>query len=332
MKDDVAIPQSASSASSDVESQPLRRVPIAELTGAFSPRLGGESAKHVSLLAELDKQLPPIVVHRPTMRVVDGMHRVRAAARRGEETIDAVFFDGSEDDAFVIAVELNHAHGLPLSTADRRAAADRIVVAHPEWSDRRIAAVAGLAASTVGSIRARSTDRIEQSDTRIGSDGRARPRDSAEGRRRAAELILADPEASLREVARRVGISPATVSDVRARLAKGERPERPRRRTRSGFKGRQRDDDEPLVVDSSPFVRIVGALARDPSLRGTEAGRTLLRLLNWGTTNRQHWDRLAQGVPAHQRTIVARLARESAELWQRFADQLDGHGENRPPV
>ncbi|WP_220378005.1 hypothetical protein [Streptomyces inhibens] len=52
--------------------------------------------------------------------------------RAGGE-IGVKFFDGSEKDAFVLAVESNVHHGLPLTLSDRTAAARRIVKSHPEW-------------------------------------------------------------------------------------------------------------------------------------------------------------------------------------------------------
>jgi hypothetical protein len=44
------------------------------------------------------------------------------------------------------------AHGLPLTLADRLAAAARIVTACPYWSDRAVAAVAGLSPKTVTAV------------------------------------------------------------------------------------------------------------------------------------------------------------------------------------
>lgn len=136
---------------------------------------------------------------------------------------------GVEADVFLRAVQENIAHGLPLTQADRRAAAERVIATHPHMSDRAIGHVAGLAAKTVAGIRKRSTDHPAQSNTRVGRDGRVRPLDSSEARRRAAELLASQPGSSLRDVARAVGISPATVLDVRKRLECGESPvpERP---------------------------------------------------------------------------------------------------------
>src|SRR5436190_22914423 len=99
-----------------------RRIPIGSLLPADSPRLEGERIDHVRALADATVDLPPILVHRPSMRVIDGMHRLRAAQLRGEETVEVQFFDGGEDLVFVAAVQANISHGLPLSLADRQAA------------------------------------------------------------------------------------------------------------------------------------------------------------------------------------------------------------------
>lgn len=87
------------------------RVAIKELSPGYSPRVQGEDTEHIRILATTEDDLPAIVVHRPTMRVVDGMHRMRAAIERGESEILVEYFDGSEEDAFVRAVRDNLRHG-----------------------------------------------------------------------------------------------------------------------------------------------------------------------------------------------------------------------------
>jgi hypothetical protein len=97
-------------------------VPVGIPLPADSPRLGGENRDHIRLLADATAPLPPILVHRSTMRVIDGMHRLRAAMLRGATEIAVEFFDGTEAEAFARAVRENVAHGLPLSRSDREAA------------------------------------------------------------------------------------------------------------------------------------------------------------------------------------------------------------------
>jgi len=66
------------------------------LLAADSPRLAGEDAEHIWILAASEASLPPILVHHPSMRVIDGMHRLRAAVLRGDEQIAVDYFHGSE--------------------------------------------------------------------------------------------------------------------------------------------------------------------------------------------------------------------------------------------
>lgn len=291
------------------------KVPVAAISTVGSPRVDGENTDHTRLLAEAETELPPIVVERSTMRVIDGLHRLRAAVLRGCDVIDVLFFDGTSSEAFVLAVELNRAHGLPLSRADRIAAVARIIASHPDWSNRRIARVTGTSATTVGVIRGRPTDQNDQLDTRVGLDGRARPSDSSAARRRVSEVIAHNPNASLRQIARAAGVSPTTAGDVRARLERGEEPipQQRRRSTQSTEAHR-----EPAVVPSAT----VSLLKRDPSLRFTEGGRTLLRLLEACVLDPSQLDEIIESVPSHQRDVVVHLARRCAGSWTTFADRL----------
>ena len=126
-------------------------VPLALLEPALTPRLGGPSGNHVRALARLDHDsLPPVLVHRPTMRVLDGVHRLGAAALRGDTTTTVRYVNGSIADAFVLAVRANVAQGLPLSPAERVAAARQVIASHSQWSDRAIASAVGLSHQTVG--------------------------------------------------------------------------------------------------------------------------------------------------------------------------------------
>ena len=111
-------------------------IAISSFQAADSPRLEGESEEHARTLAITDSALPPILMHRETMRVIYGMHRLRAAILNGHDQIGVQFFDGSEEDAFVAAVRANIRHNPLLALADREAAAARIVGSHPEWSER----------------------------------------------------------------------------------------------------------------------------------------------------------------------------------------------------
>ncbi|MFJ3927487.1 transcriptional regulator [Streptomyces sp. NPDC090022] len=300
-------------------------VPIALLLPGDSPRSQGKDVGHIARLAELDAPLPPILVDRRSMRVIDGMHRLMAATIKGQESIAVEFFEGTAEEAFRRAVEANIAHGLPLSHADRRAAAERIIRSHPRSSDRAIARSVGLGARTVANIRREMTDPGQQPAERVGLDGKVRPLNSTEGRRRAAEIIAENPMISLREVARRAGISPATVSDVRKRLASGQSPAAaeatgageaaPAGKPKSAVRRMPSAPPQPAVV--------VEKLLQDPSLRHKQEGRQLLRMLQQNAIGTRDWSELVTVVPTHCGALVVDLARQCAETWMEFARELD---------
>ncbi|WP_329566357.1 ParB/RepB/Spo0J family partition protein [Kitasatospora sp. NBC_01266] len=200
----------------------LGRLPLAALCPGDSPRFTPLDEAHAAHLAALDAELPPILVHRPTLRVVDGAHRLRAAALRGEPTIAVEYVDGTPEAAFVRAVAANLTGGLPLSVAERKTATERIVRSRPEQSDRSIAQHVGLSAKTVGEIRRRCcTGAAVQSSIRVGRDGRLRPVNPDEGRRRVLKVISERPGASLREIAQAAGVSLGTAHGVRSRVDRG---------------------------------------------------------------------------------------------------------------
>jgi ParB-like chromosome segregation protein Spo0J len=320
-----------------IQSLPRHETPISELLAACSPRAKGENPAYISLLANADRELEPILAHRSTMRVIDGMHRLRAAEARGATHIPVRYYDGSDDDAFVVSVRLNVNHGLPLTSDERKRAASRIIDAYPHWSDRTIARCAGLSAKTVGALRRRATEEIPQLETRLGRDGKMRPVSYLEGRRRVVVQLAETPEASLRELAERAGVSVNTVRDVRDRLRRGEspfpdgrhnasmsrdggrtlppEPPAPARVTRSVVAIRRRTPPR----DRKDVLRSEGALrklARDPSVRGSESGRHLLRMLIATELDRDQWRAIVENVPAHAIPWVRALAAQRLEEWK----------------
>jgi ParB-like chromosome segregation protein Spo0J len=298
-----------------------RTVAISTLRPGRSPRSEGVEQEHVFRLAGSEAPLPPLLVDRE-LRVIDGMHRLLAALLQGRTTIEVELFEGSDEDAFLLAVSRNVVHGLPLSQVDRRAAAGRILRSHPQMSDRAIARIAGLSSRTVVSLRAGTAGGLAQSGTRVGRDGRARPLDATQGRLRAARILKDRPDASLREIARLAGTSPATVSDVRRRLAAGDSV------VPLGDDGGRTGGERPPLerkARGGPVdpASVLEKLVRDPALRHKEEGRHLLRLLRLNAMAAEEWAYLSEVVPAHCGDLVAVLARQYAETWRGFAKELD---------
>lgn len=304
---------------------PKAMVQTDSLVAADSPRSSGVKPGHARLLAGLAGPLPPIVVHRPTMRVIDGMHRLLAARLRGEREIEVRFFEGDEASAFVLAVQLNIAHGLPLSLADRKTAADRVLGMYPRWSDRAIASATGLSPHTVSAQRRRLTVQDAQSDTRIGQDNRARPVNAAQRRETAARLLAGNPGASLREVASQAGLSSETVRRVRAQLHQVGTAAAPCSHallSSGSSPGRRLPSDQeskPGQAGSAP----VRALMADPAFRSTENGRALLRLLTVSRILGERGGEFLDTAPAHCLGKLSDAARASVRDWQAFADEVD---------
>ncbi|MDL5206209.1 ParB N-terminal domain-containing protein [Streptomyces sp. ALI-76-A] len=317
-----AICESAELWNAQADRLPVVQVAIDSLSTENSPRISGENEEHVRQLAQSVSPLPPIIVQRTTLRVIDGVHRVRAARLNGQTHIDVQFFDGDDKEAFLLAVERNAHHGLPLTRADRNAAALRIIRSHPDWSDRMIAATTGLSPKTVGSIRRRSSDALPQLNARIGRDGRSRLVDNTERRRLAGEYALAHPNATLREIARESGLSLATARDVRDRIRKGADLTLPKRQQPEQAP-RKTTENSPHRVAALTLPETLLLLKRDPSVRLTEHGRFLLRLLDTHALANSRWEELVDQVPPHCAANVAAAARECAASWRQAAQQLE---------
>jgi len=303
------------------------RIPIRMLQSADSPRLNGEDRDHIARLMEIGPDsCPPILVHFDSLRVIDGMHRLRAATLLGQEEVEVEYFQGSDDEAFLLAVRENTLHGLPLTIADRRTAAARIMGTHPFLSDRAIARHAGLSHKTVAAIRSSECPGSGCSE-RVGVDGRARPVSSHDGRRRALELVTSRPQASLREIAAAAGISLGTAHDVRKRIERGADPVNVGPRPRSDRPGSApgnagKSPDRGRTAWHVSTADLVQSLARDPKLKYTDAGRSLLRWLSSHAVGMDDWRKLADAVPPHRALDLATMAQQCAETWREFGLEL----------
>jgi hypothetical protein len=308
-------------------SQPLSSVfdvPVESLRPSDSPRIELVNMDHVRVLRVTEQDFPPVLVHRDTMQVIDGMHRLEVAKQEGRSHIEARFFDGSAEEAFILAVKSNSLHGLPLTLEERRAAAVRVLESHPQMSDRSIGVLVGLAAKTVSSLRDCSSAENPQLNARVGRDGRARPVDAAAGRRRAVQIIESQPDASLRQIAAEAGISLGTASDVRKRFREGKPV-----LLEGGRRGRVVEKEGAGGGGQPPQVHlraIFEKLRQDPSLRYSDSGRSLLRWLGTkvlGDSMTEEWEESALIGSPHNRTLMVKFARVSAQMWLDLADRLE---------
>ncbi|TNY36131.1 ParB/RepB/Spo0J family partition protein [Thermomonospora catenispora] len=336
------------------ERLPARDIPIDSLSSGIRLRQGGIDAAHVQSLVDAAEsaELPPILVQADGWRVIDGLHRLEAARLRGDHSIKARFLDCTDSEALVIAMKANGAHGLPLSKADRLAGAQRVLAAHPDWSDRAIAGITGLSAKTIASLRRRVAGGTPPGGKRIGRDGRRRPVSPGEGRRRVAEYIAAHPDAPLRQVAKATDVSLGTVHDVSVRLRQGISPERNGRRAaarpRPERPAERTPGPEPAAApgDGRARLRVAGGtavrprrrnhveapltwaavaakMANDPAVRYSASGRQFLRWMESHATEPDGgWRQFVDAVPPHWLSVIAPIADRIGREWSLFAEQL----------
>lgn len=152
-----------------------------EVDDTVQPRLDGLDETYVDELQESGPDTwPPIVVVERDGRyvLIDGRHRIEAARLLNCSEIACEIRATPEDgDLRGAAFEMNKAHGKPLTNADRKAEAKRLLYRDAQLSSREIARRCGIDHKTVEAIRAEleGTGEIPQSDTRTGADGKTRP-------------------------------------------------------------------------------------------------------------------------------------------------------------
>lgn len=314
-------PQPPGSHRSESQGSIVIELALGDLRGCFSPRTMKEDHTHAKVLAGTYASLPPILVHRRSMKVIDGSHRVLAAQILSLRSVRAVMFDGTEEEAFAESVRCNVTHGKPLSLAEREQAAITLLRTHREWSDRRIAQVCGLSDKTVARTRHRATAELAQSNDRLGRDGRRRPLDPGALRQRIVEHMTLHPKASDRQTAAAVGASPATVRDVRKRLSEGESP----------LPASMRPDTcaSPLPALDRPET----SLSEDRALSSTDEGSDFLQWFESRNIGEGESDCFTGAIPLSRVYLVAQEARRRAACWARFAEDLEARTQSRhsPP-
>jgi ParB-like chromosome segregation protein Spo0J len=310
-------------------------VALARLVVKRSIREGGVNQEHVQRLMRLGGRWPPILVHETTGVVIDGVHRVTAARMLGLLRVDASLFSGGPDAALIECVRRNVQHGLPLTLRERKWAATRVLGAHPNWSDRRIAGICALSPKTVGRLRvvpgAGESAAAGQTNAavRVGRDNRFRPVDSVSARERVAKALEEHPDASLRSVAALAGVSPETVRSVRLGLSQAGIPGCSRSADSAG--GLEKPAAAAPILDVvNGDVSAAGVGAREGTLvRGLTAvfdnATAFAEFMSWfdrTDVEGHEWSRWAMRVPAAYRAEVAAEACRRGEAWLQFARML----------
>jgi hypothetical protein len=133
------------------------------LDKAFQMRLGGINVDTVDSYADaMDRgdQFPPVTVYRVNGEnlVVDGWHRVKAAATLLRETITADVIDGTYEEAYdYCRFVANRKNGMRLTRYDLQALVEQLVL-EPKYADlpnTKLAEIAGVAHVTIARARER---------------------------------------------------------------------------------------------------------------------------------------------------------------------------------
>jgi ParB-like chromosome segregation protein Spo0J len=294
-------------------------MPLKDLGSGFSFRDGGVDSDHVQVLAESPDTWPPILVDRRDHRIVDGQHRVAAARLIHRKTIATELFDGSPEDAYLEFLRRNIHHGLPLTLPERRHAATRILAKWPNLSDRRVGTLCALSHRTVAKLRLQANTSLPgaakhqplSSDQRLGRDGKVRPAQPKATRQRIAHALLADPAASLRAIATKVGASPETVRSVRSRLEA----------TRADAPGHDTTVQDYWTQTIPPTEKW---WTRDLALTSTPQGPPYVKWLNRTLIDESAWRAHLPGTPRSRIYHLAAEARRRATCWTAYADALEG--------
>jgi hypothetical protein len=124
---------------------------------------------------DVGERFPPVTIYYDGSAywLADGFHRIAAAVRLKQDSVECRVLSGTQRDAILHAVGANAEHGLRRTTADKRRAAE-ILLRDDEWtkrSDSWIADKCHISDKTVAKYR---TDfGIPKSDTVSAKDGRS---------------------------------------------------------------------------------------------------------------------------------------------------------------
>ncbi len=288
----------------ELDASVVHAVLVADLAIGYSPRHTKVDSDHVAALADVADRLPPVVVDERSMTVIDGVHRLEAYRALGRSHIPTVFFQGSDMEALVMAIQANIQHGKPLSRTERQDAARALLVRCPDRSDRWLGDVCGVSHTTVGVLR-RSLSNAD-AQVRTGRDGRRRPVDPTPGQAAVARVMAENPTASVRQAAGAAGVAPSTVQRVAAGLARSAKP--------------------PLVgalavrePARAPSGALVADGARHPSPDGGDAVTWLARTAVSVEDLHGHLG----GLPLSRVYQVADECRRRASTWAQMADALE---------
>lgn len=297
-------------------------VALASLPVGHAWRADGLNDARVAALAARYAHLPPVLVRRHDLLVVDGAHTVAAARRLGMQVAHVQWFEGTWAEATEAFVRRNSVvDALCLTADDRRALIHSTLRTEPTWSDRRIAQVCGVSPKMIARGRAGATslEPIHGAEKRLGRDGRARPVRAGAMRSSILQKLEQHPDASLRTIASALGVSPETVRSVRRERQGCSEPT-----ARVGSRQFGALVDEVLA---RPRPELPAPWRGDSAFSSTTEGETFVA---WFESSNvvDHPSRIDE-VPLSRIYEIADEARRRAAFWSAFADSVEGRARRR---
>ena len=209
----------------------METVEIANVTVAseFQMRVKSDPAtliEYRELIRASEEHWPfdePCTLYRVDGKLIltDGFHRLEAMHAEGRTEIRADVRNGTLLDAKIASLGANKKHGLRRSNADKRRSVTIAVQDNTlqQWSDHKLAKLCGVSHPFVGQVRGEpETVTSSPQDDRVGSDGKNYPSNASKARQQREAIqsaIEANPNASDRETADKVGCDHKTVGKVR---------------------------------------------------------------------------------------------------------------------
>lgn len=187
-------------------------IDLAEIHPAsFQPRvrLDEDAVQAYAARYAEGEDMPPVLVYyegdldRPdAFWLADGFHRVEALRRNGATTvIDALIAPGTQRDAMLVAIGVNHSHGVRLTNGDKRRIVESLLVDDEwrTWSDRSIAERAGVSHAFVSKHRRKmeTAGLIGETPTRTTKTGVQQSADKAAPAEDDEPIVVHDDEQEL---------------------------------------------------------------------------------------------------------------------------------------
>lgn len=160
----------------------------------------------------------------------DGWHRLLAAQKNGDVTIQANAQPGGRVAAIKCALGANATHGLKRTNADKRRSVEVALSEFGNLSDREIAKICAVSHTVVASLREQLATVASSTTPRLGADGKVRKLPAKQAVDETVATVWPEPitAAAIKEAAAPVREIVVTVEDVEPAISEQAPPKRER--------------------------------------------------------------------------------------------------------